>query len=146
MSFYGEVYEYGSLYNESMAERMIFPVKSVKLRMQDHPGHFVRLPMMRFVNEKWGISKIPGITPNLISGLHLFVAIIAGKLRERETERQRETKRERQRQRDRETETERDRDRDKQTDRDRDRETETERDRYIHTHTQALLACYSFTK
>ena len=80
MSFYGEVYEYGSLYNESMAERMIFPVKSVKLRMQDHTGHFVRLPLMRFVNEKWGISKIPGITPNLISGLHLFVAIIAGKL------------------------------------------------------------------
>lgn len=80
MSFYGEVFEYGSLYNESMAERMVFPVKSVKLRMQDHTGHYVRLPLMRFINEKWGISKIPGVTPNLISGLHLFVAIVAGKL------------------------------------------------------------------
>ena len=79
MSFLGELSEKGISYNSSITEGLMFPVKSVKLRMQDHTTHYINLPLMDFLDEKLGISYIPGISPNLISFSHLVVAIIAGK-------------------------------------------------------------------
>ncbi|EDO41207.1 predicted protein [Nematostella vectensis] len=58
---------------------MMFPVKSIKLRMQDHTSHYINLPLMELAEDKLGISNIPGVTPNLISGTHLFCAIVAAK-------------------------------------------------------------------
>ena len=57
----------------------MFPVKSIKLRMQDHTTHYISLPLMTIADEKLGISYLPGVSPNLISFSHLVVAIIAGK-------------------------------------------------------------------
>ena len=79
LSFFDELGEHGSFYNSTMAENMMFPVKSIKLRMQDHTDHYVNLPWMQFFNDYTGLYKVPGITPNLISGIHLFLAIMAAK-------------------------------------------------------------------
>ncbi|XP_078351191.1 ceramide phosphoethanolamine synthase-like [Oculina patagonica] len=79
LSFFDELAEHGSFYNSSMAENMMFPVKSIKLRMQDHTDHYVNLPWMQFFNENTGLHAVPGVTPNLISGIHLFLAILAAK-------------------------------------------------------------------
>ena len=79
LSFFDELAEHGSFYNASMAENMMFPVKSIKLRMQDHTDHYVNLPWMQFFNENTGLHAIPGVTPNLISGIHLFLAVLAAK-------------------------------------------------------------------
>lgn len=79
LSFFDELAEHGSLYNSSMAENMMFPVKSSKIRMQDHADHYVFFPCMKILNEKTGLYTVPGITPNLISGTHLFLAIMAAK-------------------------------------------------------------------
>lgn len=79
LSFFDELAEHGSFYNASMAENMMFPVKSIKLRMQDHTDHYVNLPWMQFFNENTGLHAVPGVTPNLISGIHLFLAVLAAK-------------------------------------------------------------------
>lgn len=79
LSFFDELAEHGSFYNSSMAENMMFPVKSIKLRMQDHTDHYVNLPWMQFFNENTGLHTVPGVTPNLISGIHLFLAVLAAK-------------------------------------------------------------------
>lgn len=79
LSFFDELAVYGSSYNATTASKMMFPVKSVKLRMTEHIDHYINLPLMEVTNEKLGISNIPGVTPNVISGLHLCCAIIASK-------------------------------------------------------------------
>lgn len=79
MSFLGELSEKGAVYNTSNTEGLMFPVKSIKLRMQDHTTHYINLPLMNLADEKLGISYLPGVSPNLISFTHLVVAIIAGK-------------------------------------------------------------------
>ncbi|XP_031570132.1 ceramide phosphoethanolamine synthase-like [Actinia tenebrosa] len=79
LSFFGELADHGSLYNASSAKYMMFPVKTVKLRMQDHTSHYINLPLMELADERMGISSFPGVTPNLISGVHLFAAVVAAK-------------------------------------------------------------------
>lgn len=79
LSFFDELGEHGSFYNSTMAEQMMFPVKTIKLRMQDHTDHYVNLPWMQFLNENTGLYAVPGVTPNLISGFHLFIAMVAAK-------------------------------------------------------------------
>ena len=79
LSFFDELEEYGSNFNSSTATHMMFPVKTVKARMTDHTDHYINLPAMRFLNENCGIYTIPGVSPNLISGFHMFVALIAAK-------------------------------------------------------------------
>ena len=79
LSFFDELAEHGSVYNESVAEHMMFPVKSIKIRMQDHTDHYVNVPSMQFLNENTGLHTVPGVTPNLISGTHLFLAVVAAK-------------------------------------------------------------------
>ncbi|XP_028410315.1 ceramide phosphoethanolamine synthase-like [Dendronephthya gigantea] len=82
MSFFGEMQEQGLIANstEAKAANSRFPVKSVKLRMQDHISHYVWLPLSEHVDAKYKISKLSWVSPNLISGLHLIVAIISGRL------------------------------------------------------------------
>lgn len=79
LSFFGELADHGSLYNASSAKYMMFPVKAVKLRMQDHTSHYINLPLMELADEKLGLSSFPGVTPNLISSVHLFAAVVAAK-------------------------------------------------------------------
>lgn len=54
--------------------------KTIKLRMQDHFGHYLYLPLCEWLDRNFGISKIPGISPNVITTIHFCCAIIAGKL------------------------------------------------------------------
>lgn len=54
--------------------------KTIKLRMQDHFGHYVYIPLCEWLDKKLSISKIPGISPNVITAMHLFIAMIAGRL------------------------------------------------------------------
>ena len=79
MSFYDELREYGSFYNDTVAETLMFPVKTVKVRLQDHSGHYVHLPSMQLLEDKFKVSEIPGVTPNLITGIHLVLAIVAAR-------------------------------------------------------------------
>lgn len=82
MSFFGEMQEQGLAANSSAVKtsKSRFPIKSVKLRMQDHISHYVWLPLSESVDTKYEISKYSWVSPNLISGLHLIVAIIAARL------------------------------------------------------------------
>ena len=82
MSFFGEMQEQGLIANSTVAKtaNSRFRVKSVKLRMQDHISHYVWLPLSEHVNAKYKISEYSWVSPNLISGLHLTVAIISGRL------------------------------------------------------------------
>lgn len=82
MSFFGEMQEQGLIANSTKAKaaNSRFPVKSVKLRMQDHISHYVWLPLSEHVDAKYKISTLSWVSPNLISGLHLIVAIISGRL------------------------------------------------------------------
>lgn len=79
LSFFDELAVYGSNYNATIASKMMFPVKSVKLRMTEHIDHYINLPLMELSEEKLGISSIPGVTPNVISGFHFFCAVVACK-------------------------------------------------------------------
>jgi hypothetical protein len=79
LSFFDELAVYGSSYNETTASKMMFPMKSVKLRMTEPIDHYINLPFMELSEEKLGISSIPGVTPNVISGFHFFCAVIACK-------------------------------------------------------------------
>lgn len=79
LSFFGELADHGSFYNASSAKDMMFPVKTVKLRMQDHTSHYINLPLMELADERLGMSSLPGVTPNLISLVHLFAAVVAAK-------------------------------------------------------------------
>lgn len=79
MSFFDELQEYGSFYNTTVAETLMFPAKTVKVRLQDHTSHYINLPLMQMLDDKLGISDIPGVTPNLITGIHLAFAIVAAK-------------------------------------------------------------------
>lgn len=82
MSFFGEMQEQGLVANASVASAVNsrFPIKTVKVRMQDHISHYVWLPLSQHIDAKYQISKISWVSPNLISGFHLVVAIISGRL------------------------------------------------------------------
>lgn len=54
--------------------------KTIKLRMQDHFGHYIYIPFCEWLDKNLGISKIPGISPNVITAIHLFIAVISGRL------------------------------------------------------------------
>lgn len=54
--------------------------KTVKLRMQDHFGHYIFLPFCVWLDKTLGISKISFISPNVITSVHFCCAIIAGRL------------------------------------------------------------------
>lgn len=82
MSFFGEMQEQGLIANSSVAKAVNsrFPIKTVKVRMQDHISHYVWLPLSEHIDGKYKISKLPWVSPNLISGFHLVVATISGRL------------------------------------------------------------------
>lgn len=82
MSFFGEMQEQGLIANSTVAKKVNsrFPIKTVKIRMQDHISHYVWLPLSENVDTKYEISKCSWVSPNLISGFHLTVAIISARL------------------------------------------------------------------
>ncbi|XP_051156713.1 ceramide phosphoethanolamine synthase [Leptopilina boulardi] len=54
-------------------------VVTVKGLMLDHPNYYLLGPLAAIVNQAFGISDCKWISPNLISGFHVLVAIAAGK-------------------------------------------------------------------
>ena len=54
-------------------------VVTVKGLMLDHPNYYLLSPLAAIVNQAFGISDCEWISPNLISGFHVLVAIAAGK-------------------------------------------------------------------
>lgn len=54
--------------------------KTIKLRMQDHFGHYVFLPFCEWADKTFGISQISWVTPNVITAIHFCIAIISGRL------------------------------------------------------------------
>lgn len=53
---------------------------TVKGLMLDHPNHFLLSPLAALMDRILGISRSwTWLTPNAISGFHVFVAILAGK-------------------------------------------------------------------
>ena len=79
LSFFDELGEHGSFYNSTVAEQMMFPVKSIKLRMTDHTDHYINLPWMQFLNDETGLYAVPGVTPNLITAIHFCLSILAAR-------------------------------------------------------------------
>ncbi|XP_065661730.1 ceramide phosphoethanolamine synthase [Hydra vulgaris] len=57
-----------------------FPSISIKLRMQDHFAHYVYLPFCQWVEDTFKISKVPGITPNVITAVHFTLAFCAARV------------------------------------------------------------------
>jgi len=53
---------------------------TIKLRMQDHFGHYIHLPFCRWANEMFQISKMPWISPNVVTAIHFCIAIFCGRL------------------------------------------------------------------
>ena len=53
---------------------------TIKLRTQDHFGHYVYLPVATWVDETFRVSKIPFVTANVITVMHFILAILCGKL------------------------------------------------------------------
>lgn len=53
---------------------------TVKGLTLDHPNHFLLSPLAALMDKILGISKSWNwLTPNLISGFHVFIAVLAGK-------------------------------------------------------------------
>lgn len=52
---------------------------TVKGLLLDHTNHYIFSPLATIVDDILGISQTLWITPNMISGFHVFVAIISGK-------------------------------------------------------------------
>ena len=78
LSFFGELSQSAAfMKNTTLSSNM---KKTIKLRMQDHFGHYIYLPFTQWLERTFSISKIPGVTPNLITGIHFLCAIISGKL------------------------------------------------------------------
>ena len=53
---------------------------TIKLRTQDHFGHYVYLPVATWINETFRISKIPFVTANVVTVMHFVLAILCGRL------------------------------------------------------------------
>lgn len=76
-----------SFFSELAAEREKFYVNNnsvtsvtIKLRTQDPFGHYVDLPVATWIDETFHISKLPFITPNVITAMHFALAILCGRL------------------------------------------------------------------
>ena len=79
LSFFGEL----AAEKTDDLRRMNFTLVSkntIKLRMQDHFGHYIYLPFCRWANEVFQISKIPWISPNVVTAMHFIIAICCGRL------------------------------------------------------------------
>ena len=59
MSFFGEMQEQGLIANstETITVNWRFPVKMMKLRMQDHMSHYVWMPLSEHIDAKYELSK-----------------------------------------------------------------------------------------
>jgi len=52
---------------------------SVKLRMLTHFDQYVYLPFCRWVNNQFGISELPWMSPNLVTFMHFTIAVCCGR-------------------------------------------------------------------
>ena len=52
---------------------------SVKLRMLTHLDQYVYLPLCRWLNIHLGISKLPWMSPNLVTFMHFTIAVCCGR-------------------------------------------------------------------
>lgn len=79
LSFFGELSAEKNT-NLKFKNVTLISHKTIKLRMQDHFGHYIYLPFCTWANGVFHISEIPWMSPNVVTALHFFVAIICGRM------------------------------------------------------------------
>ena len=80
LSFFGELAaEQANGYKELKNTTLITHI-TIKLKMQDHFGHYLFLPFTRWLNVTFQISKISWVTPNVITLMHFCIAFVCGRL------------------------------------------------------------------
>jgi len=78
LSFFGELAtEENRKFNSNIS---VTSTKTIKLRMQDHFGQYIDLPVSRWFNRVFGISEIFWVTPNVITAMHFALACVCGRL------------------------------------------------------------------
>lgn len=53
---------------------------TVKFRILAHFSHYIYQPFCIWAEDVFGLSQIPGVTPNLITFIHFTIAVICGRL------------------------------------------------------------------